>query len=52
MEWSGDLYRAEFIPFAHGTQLLGQVYNDNVRPSDPYEFVDLLSNSDSGERGA
>ena len=40
-----DTYRAEFIPFAHGTRLFGQVYNDNVRPSDPYEFVDLLSNS-------
>ena len=40
-----DTYWTEFIPFAHGTRLFGQVYNDNVRPSDPYEFVDLLSDS-------
>lgn len=30
------------IPFAHGMRLFGQVYNDTVRPSDPYEFMDLL----------
>jgi len=41
-----DVYRTEFIPFAHGTRLFGQVYNDSVRPSDPYEFVDLLSDTD------
>jgi len=40
-----DTYWTEFIPFAHGTRLFGQVYNDHVRPSDPYEFVDLLSDS-------
>ncbi|MBN1346290.1 MAG: hypothetical protein JXQ73_26620 [Phycisphaerae bacterium] len=37
-----DVYWAEFIPFAHGARLFGQVYNDAVRPKDPYEFVDLL----------
>jgi pyruvate,water dikinase len=42
--WQGT-YWSEFIPFAHGTRLFGQVYNDRVRPSDPYEFVDLLSDS-------
>jgi len=41
-----DTYWSEFIPFAHGTRLFGQVYNDTVRPSDPYEFVDLLSDTD------
>lgn len=30
------------IPFAHGMRLFGQAYNDVVRPSDPYEFMDLL----------
>ncbi len=39
--WVG-VYWDEFIPFAHGARLFGQVYNDAVRPSDPYEFVDLL----------
>jgi pyruvate,water dikinase len=37
-----DVYWTEFIPFAHGARLFGQVYNDTVRPSDPYEFMDLL----------
>ena len=40
-----DVYAAEFIPFAHGARLFGEVYNDRVRPSDPYEFVDLLLGS-------
>ncbi|WP_340818202.1 PEP/pyruvate-binding domain-containing protein [Methanolobus sp. WCC4] len=38
-------YTDEFIPFAHGMRLFGQVYNDIVRPSDPYEFMGLLSGS-------
>ncbi|SFM29470.1 PEP/pyruvate-binding domain-containing protein [Methanolobus profundi] len=38
-------YTDEFIPFAHGMRLFGQVYNDMVRPSDPYEFMGLLSGS-------
>jgi pyruvate,water dikinase len=37
-----DVYWSEFIPFAHGARLFGQVYNDAVHPSDPYEFMDLL----------
>jgi pyruvate,water dikinase len=37
-----DTYWSEFIPLAHGIRLFGQVYNDAVRPSDPYEFMDLL----------
>ncbi len=38
-----EVYWSEFIPFAHGIRLLGQVYNDAVRPEDPYEFMDLLA---------
>ena len=34
------------IPFAHGIRLFGQVYNDRVRPDDPFEFMELLG-SDS-----
>jgi len=37
-----DVYWSDFIPFAHGARLFGQVYNDTVRPTDPYEFMDLL----------
>jgi len=36
------VYWRDFIPFAHGMRLFGQVYNDIMRPSDPYEFMDLL----------
>jgi pyruvate,water dikinase len=35
-------YWTDFIPFAHGSRLFGQVYNDTMRPEDPYEFMDLL----------
>jgi len=37
-----EVYWAELIPFAHGVRLFGQVYNDAVKPADPFEFVDLL----------
>ncbi|MGD8541718.1 MAG: PEP/pyruvate-binding domain-containing protein [Desulfobacteraceae bacterium] len=39
--WVG-VYWAEFIPYAHGVRLFGQVYNDSVHPEDPYEFLVLL----------
>ncbi len=37
-----SVYWAEFIPYAHGVRLFGQVYNDSVHPEDPYEFLILL----------
>ncbi|CAB5087568.1 Phosphoenolpyruvate synthase (EC [Olavius algarvensis associated proteobacterium Delta 3] len=37
-----DVYWAEFIPFAHGIRLFGQIYNERVKPEDPYEFMRLL----------
>jgi phosphohistidine swiveling domain-containing protein len=36
-------YWEECIPFAHGMRLFGQVYNDVIKPQDPYEFMTLLS---------
>ncbi|MEL4304508.1 PEP/pyruvate-binding domain-containing protein [Methanococcoides sp. LMO-2] len=39
-------YTRDFIPFAHGMRLFGDVYNEKMKPSDPYEFMDLLTNSD------
>ena len=37
-----DVYWRDFIPFAHGARLFGQVYNDLVKPEDPYAFTALL----------
>ncbi len=39
------VYWADFIPFAHGIRLFGQIYNDAVNPQDPYEFMVLLENT-------
>ena len=39
------VYWADFIPFAHGIRLFGQVYNDAVKPEDPYDFMALLENT-------
>ena len=44
-KWT-NIYWQEFIPFAHGVRLFGQVYNDTIQPEDPYEFVDLLTNTE------
>ncbi|MCU0734287.1 MAG: PEP-utilizing enzyme [Methylotetracoccus sp.] len=37
-----DVYRQDFIPFAHGVRQFGVYYNDLVRPDDPFAFVILL----------
>ncbi len=39
-------YWDELIPFAHGVRLFGQVYNDRLRPEDPYAFTELLTGQD------
>jgi pyruvate,water dikinase len=44
-KWT-NIYWEEFIPFAHGIRLFGQIYNDSIRPEDPYEFVDLLARTE------
>ncbi|MBN1102303.1 MAG: hypothetical protein JXL84_02695 [Deltaproteobacteria bacterium] len=41
-KWLG-VYREDCIPFAHGIRLFGQVYNDVMKPGDPFEFVSLLA---------
>lgn len=43
-KWTA-VYWEDFIPFAHGMRMFGQVYNDSVRPDDPYEFMELLVNT-------
>ena len=49
-----EVYWRDFIPFAHGMRLFGQVYNDDLRPEDPFAFLDLLTGADlvSLERNA
>ena len=44
-KWT-NIYWEEFIPYAHGVRLFGQIYNDAMHPEDPYEFVDLLTRSE------
>lgn len=41
-----EVYSTRFIPMAHGVRLLGMVYNDALRPDDPFAFTDLLRGSD------
>ncbi|MBW2471018.1 MAG: PEP/pyruvate-binding domain-containing protein, partial [Deltaproteobacteria bacterium] len=43
-KWTG-IYWDDFIPFAHGMRLFGRFYNDTISPQDPFEFVELLSQS-------
>jgi pyruvate,water dikinase len=49
-----EVYWRDFIPFAHGMRLFGQVYNDDLLPEDPFAFLDLLTGADlvSLERNA
>ena len=37
-----EAYWDNCIPFAHGMRMFGQIYNDLVNPTDPFEFTDLL----------
>jgi pyruvate,water dikinase len=43
--WS-TVYWDDFIPYAHGVRLFGQYYNDRLNPEDPYEFIDLLTQTE------
>jgi len=36
-------YREMCIPMAHGIRLFGQLYNDRLRPADPFAFLGLLA---------
>ncbi|MDX2455561.1 PEP/pyruvate-binding domain-containing protein, partial [Desulfosarcina sp.] len=40
------VYWDDFIPFAHGMRLFGQVYNEVMTPDDPYAFMALLKNQE------
>ena len=43
-EWL-DIYRRDCIPFAHGMRLFGKIYNDLMKPDDPFQFTALLGGS-------
>jgi phosphohistidine swiveling domain-containing protein len=43
-EWL-ELYRRDCIPFAHGMRLFGRVYNDLVKPENPFQFISVLASS-------
>jgi len=38
-----ERYREVCIPMAHGIRLFGQLYNDRLRPGDPFAFLGLLA---------
>lgn len=38
-----EIYQREYIPMAHGIRLFGEVYNDRIKPRDPFEFTRLLA---------
>ena len=38
-----ERYREVCIPMAHGIRLFGQLYNDRLRPGDPFAFLSLLA---------
>ena len=38
-----SVYWRDFIPFAHGVRLFGELYNDVMEPEDPFQFVSLLT---------
>ena len=43
-EWL-EIYRRDCIPFAHGMRLFGKIYNDVMKPEDPFQFTALLGGS-------
>ncbi len=40
-----ETYRRDCIPFAHGMRLFGKIYNDLMKPEDPFKFTALLGDS-------
>ena len=43
-EWL-EIYRRDCIPFGHGMRLFGKIYNDLMKPQDPFLFTVLLGGS-------
>ncbi|MDO9110427.1 MAG: PEP/pyruvate-binding domain-containing protein, partial [Desulfatirhabdiaceae bacterium] len=41
-----EIYWHDCIPFAHGMRLFGKIYNDLMKPEDPFQFMTLLGSPD------
>ncbi len=41
-----ERYWDELIPFAHGARLFGALYNERLKPADPFEFTALLTGTE------
>jgi pyruvate,water dikinase len=44
-KWT-EIYWHDCIPFAHGMRLFGKIYNDIMKPEDPFQFMTLLGSPD------
>jgi pyruvate,water dikinase len=44
-DWT-RIYWHDCIPFAHGMRLFGKIYNDIMKPEDPFQFMILLGSPD------
>lgn len=44
-KWTA-IYWHDCIPFAHGMRLFGKIYNDLMKPEDPFQFMTLLRSPD------
>lgn len=44
-KWN-NIYWDTFIPFGHGVRLFGEIYNNRLMPTDPYEFIGLITSND------
>jgi pyruvate,water dikinase len=40
------IYWHDCIPFAHGMRLFGKIFNDLMKPEDPFQFMTLLRSPD------
>ena len=47
-EWL-EMYRRDCIPFAHGMRLFGKIYNDLMKPEDPFQFMALFGRLRHGQ---
>lgn len=47
LESWNKIYWEVFIPYGHGARTFAEFYNDLIRPEDPYEFLQLISQESS-----
>lgn len=37
------IYWSDFIPYAHGVRLFGEIYNEQIKPENPEEYIDIFA---------